>query len=71
LRLNIYPDGGVARLRVYAQPANDWANADPHALHDLIAMENGGYIVATNNQHFGLASNLLMPGRGVNMGDGW
>lgn len=71
LRLNIYPDGGVARLRVYAQPANDWANADPYALHDLIAMENGGYIVATNNQHFGLASNLLMPGRGVNMGDGW
>lgn len=71
LRLNIYPDGGVARLRVYAQPANDWANADPHALHDLIAMENGGYVVATNNQHFGLASNLLMPGRGVNMGDGW
>ena len=34
-------------------------------------MENGGYVVATNNQHFGLASNLLMPGRGVNMGDGW
>ncbi|CAI7569177.1 unnamed protein product [Penicillium palitans] len=34
-------------------------------------MENGGYVVAANNQHFGLASNLLMPGRGVNMGDGW
>ena len=71
LRLNIYPDGGVARLRVYAQPETDWASADRSSLFDLIAMENGGYVVATNNQHFGLASNLLMPGRGVNMGDGW
>ena len=71
LRLNIYPDGGVARLRVYAQPENDWATVDRTSLFDLIAMENGGYVVATNNQHFGLASNLLMPGRGVNMGDGW
>ncbi|MBR7777541.1 allantoicase [Undibacterium rugosum] len=71
IRLNIYPDGGVARLRVYAQPDNNWSAADPNALHDLIAMENGGYVVASNNQHFGLASNLLMPGRGVNMGDGW
>ena len=61
LRLNIYPDGGVARLRVYAQPENDWATVDRTSLFDLIAMENGGYVVATNNQHFGLASNLLMP----------
>ncbi|MDE2427107.1 MAG: allantoicase [Burkholderiales bacterium] len=71
LRLHIYPDGGVARLRVYGQPQNDWAHADRDSLFDLIAMENGGYVVASNNQHFGLASNLLMPGRGINMGDGW
>jgi len=32
---------------------------------------NGGTVVAANNQHFGLAANLLIPGRGVNMGDGW
>lgn len=71
VRLNIYPDGGMARLRVYAQPQADWAAAGPQALFDLIAMENGGYVVAANNQHFGLASNLLLPGRGRNMGDGW
>lgn len=71
LRLNIYPDGGVARLRVYAQPDVDWQQADRSSLYDLIAIENGGYVVAANNQHFGLASNLLMPGRGINMGDGW
>ncbi|MFZ6645734.1 allantoicase [Undibacterium sp. TJN25] len=71
LRLNIYPDGGVARLRVYGQPQTDWNNADRNQLFDLVSMENGGYVVAANNQHFGLASNMLMPGRGVNMGDGW
>lgn len=71
LRINIYPDGGIARLRVYGQPRVDWTHADRSALIDLAAMENGAYIVGTNNQHFGLASTLLMPGRGVNMGDGW
>jgi allantoicase len=71
LRLNIYPDGGIARLRVYGQPQKDWSNASRSELFDLISVENGGYVVAANNQHFGQASNLLMPGRGVNMGDGW
>jgi allantoicase len=71
LRVNIYPDGGIARLRVYGQPQLDWKNADKNTLVDLGAMENGAYLVGTNNQHFGLASTLLMPGRGVNMGDGW
>ncbi|SAK63832.1 allantoicase [Caballeronia fortuita] len=71
LRVNIYPDGGIARLRVYGQPQLDWSNADRNELVDLGAMENGAYMVGTNNQHFGLASTLLMPGRGVNMGDGW
>ncbi|MDR5833727.1 allantoicase [Caballeronia sp. LZ034LL] len=71
LRVNIYPDGGIARLRVYGQPQLDWSRADRNTLVDLGAMENGAYLVGTNNQHFGLASTLLMPGRGVNMGDGW
>jgi allantoicase len=71
IRLNLYPDGGVARLRVYGQPHVDWAAASRTELVDLAAVENGAYIVAANNQHFGAASNLLMPGRGVDMGDGW
>ncbi|HKT95707.1 MAG TPA: allantoicase [Paraburkholderia sp.] len=71
LRVNIYPDGGIARLRVYGQPQVDWQGASRTELFDLAAMENGAYLVAANNQHFGLASNILMPGRGVNMGDGW
>lgn len=71
LRVNIYPDGGVARLRVYGQPQVDWNGASRTELFNLAAMENGAYVVAVNNQHYGLASNILMPGRGANMGDGW
>ena len=71
IRVNIYPDGGLARLRVYGQPLRDWNASDRAVLYDLVAMENGGYVVAANNQHFGAAANMLMPGRGVHMGDGW
>jgi allantoicase len=71
LRLNLYPDGGIARLRVYGQPSVDWSSLPADSVVDLAAAENGATIVAVNNQHFGLASHLLMPGRAVNMGDGW
>jgi allantoicase len=69
VRLAIYPDGGVARLRIYGRPEVD-AVASGGAL-DLAAAINGAWVVAANNQHFGQASALLLPGRGVDMGDGW
>ncbi|GLU33721.1 allantoicase [Trinickia caryophylli] len=71
VRVNLYPDGGLARLRVYGQPQVDWTHVGDSESVDLAAMEMGAYVVAANNEHFGAASNLLMPGRGVNMGDGW
>ncbi|HVK54655.1 MAG TPA: allantoicase [Burkholderiales bacterium] len=71
VRLNIYPDGGVARLRVYGQVACDWSNRSNGDLHDLIAVENGGRAIAWNDAHFGKPLNLLTPGRGKDMGDGW
>ncbi|MBM4782183.1 MAG: allantoicase [Archangiaceae bacterium] len=71
VRLRIYPDGGVARLRVYgevaAEPRTFWRRGSV----DLAAVENGGTIAAVSDQFFGPPSNLLLPGRGVNMGDGW
>ena len=70
LRLNILPDGGVARLRVYGSPAGA-PIAGEDGLIDLVAALNGGYPVAWNDAHFGVAANLLLPGRGVDMGDGW
>lgn len=71
VRLNIYPDGGIARLRVYGQVQCNWEKRDRSQIYDLIAMENGGRAIAWNDAHFGVPENILAPGRGVNMGDGW
>lgn len=70
VRLSIYPDGGVARLRVYGQVVADWSGAGAE-LTELSAMRLGGRIVACNNSHFGPPHAMLAAGRGVNMGDGW
>ena len=71
LRLNIFPDGGVARLRVYGSVFKDWENADKTATYDLLAMENGGRGIIANDEHFGVLANITLPGKGLNMGDGW
>ena len=72
LRVNMYPDGGIARLRVYGRPVGALEHGGPDALVDLIAMENGGRAVSWNDASFGSSvSALLLPGRGTNMGDGW
>lgn len=71
LRLNIFPDGGIARLRVYGEIQCDWSAKDNSLMHDLISMENGGRPIAWNDAHYGQVSNLIAPGKGVNMGDGW
>jgi len=74
LRLHAYPDGGIARLRVHGEVMPDarWvgARARPQ-LVDLAAAEHGALVVACNDMFFGSRHNLIMPGRGVNMGDGW
>jgi allantoicase len=69
LRLNIYPDGGVARLRIYGE-----VRADIEAgggVIDLFALKHGGRALAASDEHYGSMHNLNLPGRGVNMGDGW
>ena len=71
VRLNIYPDGGVARLRIHGRVVSDIAALDKTAVLDLAAVELGARAIAWNDAHFGAAANLLNPGRGVNMGDGW
>lgn len=71
LRLNIYPDGGIARLRVYGQVMADLQGRDPAEEIDLAAMLNGGRALCASDMHFGHISNLIAPGKGINMGDGW
>ena len=70
VKLNIYPDGGVARLRIYGEIEKKNINFG-NKLINLSSMLNGASIVGCNNEHFGKAENILAPGRGKNMGDGW
>ena len=71
LRLNIFPDGGVARLRIFGTIHKDWSKVGADELIDLAAQVNGGTGVAWNDAHFGVPANMIAPGTGVNMGDGW
>lgn len=72
LRFKIYPDGGVARLRVYGEVVPDWERLRSRGGEiDLAAAENGGLVVSTSDEFFGHRHNLIMPGRGLDMSDGW
>jgi allantoicase len=71
LRLNIFPDGGVARLRIYGEIRPDWRRFDRNESIDLFALEHGGRALRASDEHFGSMHNLNLAGRGVNMGDGW
>ena len=69
VRLNIYPDGGVARLRIFGEIRADFTDVDGFV--DLAAVEHGGRAIACSDEHYGSMHNLTAPGRGINMGDGW
>ncbi len=71
VRLNIYPDGGIARLRVYAEPNVCWARLADGQLVDLAAALHGALALCCSDEHYGSIRSLLAPGRGINMGDGW
>ncbi|GGK55060.1 allantoicase [Amphritea balenae] len=71
IRFNIFPDGGVARLKVYGIPYLDWSEIGNDQEIDLVASLSGGRALACSDEHFGTMSNILNPGRGINMGDGW
>ena len=83
VRLNIFPDGGVARLRVYGRVLADWSErrideataaalsrVAPDAV-DLAALENGGSALACSDAFFAPMHHLLLPGRADNQGGGW
>ena len=72
VRLNIFPDGGVARLRVFGDVAVDWRQIAPDGRAvDLASIRNGGLVLGASDMHFGARDNMIMPGRAKNMGDGW
>ena len=69
IKLNIFPDGGIARLRLYGSISKK--NNFKNKIINLTSLLNGASIIACNNEHFGKAENILAPGRAKNMGDGW
>ncbi|HKY27482.1 MAG TPA: allantoicase [Pyrinomonadaceae bacterium] len=72
VRFKIYPDGGVARLRIYGEVVPDWAKLERRGGEiDLAAVENGGRVLSCSDMFFGHRHNLIMPGRAANMSDGW
>jgi allantoicase len=71
VRLNIHPDGGVARLRVYGLPWRDWSAVAADDEIDLAALVNGGRILGWSDAHYGDPFALLAPGRSTGMQDGW
>jgi allantoicase len=72
VRLNIFPDGGVARLRVYGDVVVDWRRiTQGERLVDLAAIEFGGLAIDASDMHYGTPNNMIMPGRAKHMGDGW
>lgn len=70
VRLTIYPDGGVARLRVHGEPVPD-PRLLPGGVIDLAALEHGGRVTACSNMFYGSPGNLLRPGLARVMGEGW
>jgi len=69
VRLNIFPDGGVARLRVHGEASPDWLRYGQEI--DLAAAECGARVVDSTDRHYGHPENLIMPGPGRSMADGW
>ena len=71
VRLQIFPDGGVARLRLFGEVTYDWSNFNNNELIEFSSLNLGGSIITFNNAHYGDVSALLSLGRGKTMGDGW
>jgi len=80
VRLNIFPDGGVARFRAFGRAHPTWDPPDIDAetqnhvstgWFDLVSLKSGGLALACSDAFFGPMNNLLLPGRAENMGGGW
>ncbi|MEV4546512.1 allantoicase [Nonomuraea wenchangensis] len=70
VRLNIFPDGGVARLRVHGEPRPDLSVYDGLGL-DLAALANGGIVTACSNDFYSAPHNVIAPGLARHQAEGW
>ncbi|MFG1944634.1 allantoicase [Nonomuraea sp. NPDC048826] len=70
VRLLMYPDGGIARLRVHGEPRPDLSVWDGLGL-DLAALENGGLVTACSDAFYSSPNNVIAPGLARNQAEGW
>ncbi|CAN9507999.1 unnamed protein product [Ophioblennius macclurei] len=71
LRLNMYPDGGISRLRVFGVGQSVTSSVSSNQLLDLVALTNGGVCLGFSDAHFGHPRNMIGPGQAATMADGW
>lgn len=71
LRINMFPDGGIARLRVYGVGQRDWSGEFSQQEVDLVALTNGGVCLGFSDAHFGHPRNMIGLGIASSMADGW
>lgn len=71
LRLNQFPDGGIARLRVYGEPVADPAWLEALENFDVAALANGGAVEDASDRFYSSPQNIIAPGRPAKMDDGW
>ncbi|TPX59867.1 allantoicase [Spizellomyces sp. 'palustris'] len=71
IRVNSYPDGGIARLRTFGLVSKDWSTIAADEIVDLAHVKNGGRAVSFSNAHYGHPRNLIAPGRSLTMAGGW
>ncbi len=70
VRLNVHPDGGVARLRVHGTVLPDPRLLDAGPV-DLAALENGAVVTGVSNEFYGRPQQLIGRGLARDMGEGW
>ncbi|KAG0163875.1 Allantoicase [Apophysomyces sp. BC1015] len=70
IRINNIPDGGITRFHAFGTISPVWPK-DVSAVSDLASVGSGGRVVHVTDQHYTPGSNLLLPGRGITMNDGW
>ena len=72
LRLNIFPDGGVARLRVYGVSVPLLPlSSSPSSPLELSSARLGGLCLGYSDAHYGHPRNIIKTDLAANMGDGW
>jgi len=71
IRFNIFPDGGIARLKLFGNIDLLLHKFSKKNIIDLASVINGSQVIACSDEHFGNANNILLPGKSKNMGNGW